>query len=76
MAPDLVDRIYESAFVPELWPTVLGELSDIAGARAGFLFVSRGDIHSWTSSTQVGIDAIAPLVASGWVATQRTISSP
>ena len=68
MGPELIDRVYESAFVPELWPKVLGELADIAGARAGFLFVSRGDIHNWTSSTHVGIESLAPLVKSGWVA--------
>jgi DNA-binding CsgD family transcriptional regulator len=68
MRPELVDRIYESAFVPECWPRVLEDLADIAGARAGFLFVSRDEIHNWTSSTQVGLEALGPLVKSGWVA--------
>ncbi len=68
MSPDLVDRIYESAFVPECWPGVLEDLSGIAGARAGFLFVSRDEIHNWTSSTPIGVEALGPLVKSGWVA--------
>jgi DNA-binding CsgD family transcriptional regulator len=68
MDPNLTDRIYECAFVPEHWPRVLGDLADLAGARAGFLFVSNKDIHHWTSSTQVGIEALSPLVDSGWVA--------
>jgi hypothetical protein len=54
MTVELTDRIYECAFVPELWPEVLRELADIAAARAGFLFVSNGDIHRWKSSTTVG----------------------
>ena len=68
MEDTLVDRIYECAFVPELWPEVLGALSDLAAARAGFLFVSRGDIHHLASSTSAGREALMPLVTSGWVA--------
>jgi DNA-binding CsgD family transcriptional regulator len=68
MESDLVDRIYESAFVPELWPAVLAELSEIAGARTGFLFVSRSEIHNWTSSNKIGVEALAPLVAKGVIA--------
>src|ERR1035438_6431047 len=64
----LIDRIYECSFVPELWPGVLGELAAIATARAGFLFLSNADIHHFTSSSDVGITALKPLVASGWVA--------
>ena len=33
MEAGLVDRLYESAFVPELWPGVLGEMAEIASAR-------------------------------------------
>jgi hypothetical protein len=68
MDPQLTDRIYECAFVPDRWPRVLGELADVAGARAGFLFVSNEDVHHWTSSTQVGIEALTPLIDSGWIA--------
>jgi hypothetical protein len=35
MDPELVDRIYESSFVPELWPGVLDELGQIARAPEG-----------------------------------------
>ncbi len=68
MRDGLIDRIYECAFIPELWPGVLGELAEIATARAGFLFVSKAEIHRWACSTQVGVDALKPLVESGWVA--------
>jgi DNA-binding CsgD family transcriptional regulator len=67
-ADGLIDRIYECAFVPEQWPNVLEELARIASARVGFLFVSRGEIHHWTSSTAIGFEAIKPLVDSGWIA--------
>jgi DNA-binding CsgD family transcriptional regulator len=64
----LVDRIYECCFVPELWPAVLGELAAIADARAGFLFVSNGEIHDFACSSEIGTAAIKPLVTNGWVA--------
>jgi hypothetical protein len=36
--PELVDRIYESSLVPELWPHVLEELGRIAEGTGGSLF--------------------------------------
>ncbi len=66
--PPIVDRIYECAFAPEMWPGLLGELRNIAGARAGFLFVSNGRIHDWASSTQIGFDVMRPFVESGRLA--------
>jgi hypothetical protein len=45
MDPQLVDRIYECAFMSDQWPSALGELAAIATARTGFLFVSKGEIH-------------------------------
>jgi len=68
MDPQIIDRIYESAFVAECWPGVLDDLAKIASARAGFLFVSNGDVHQFTSSTVVGFQAIKPLVENGWIA--------
>ena len=68
MDPQIVDRIYESSFLPELWPGVLGELAGIAQARTGFLFISNGSIHDWASSTDIGIETVKPLVESGWIA--------
>jgi DNA-binding CsgD family transcriptional regulator len=68
MAPQLIDRIYECSFAPELWPGVLDELAKIATARAGFLFISNGDIHHFAASTEIGTEAVKPLVESGWIA--------
>jgi hypothetical protein len=39
MDPELVDRIYESSFVPELWPGVLDKLGRIADGTGGTLFI-------------------------------------
>jgi hypothetical protein len=37
----LIDRIYESSLVPELWPDVLDELGRIAEATGGTLFITK-----------------------------------
>jgi DNA-binding CsgD family transcriptional regulator len=50
MERELIDRIYECAFVPELWPGVLDELAKIAGARGGFLFAANKEVLNWTAS--------------------------
>jgi hypothetical protein len=68
MDPKLTDQIYECSFVPESWRRVLGDLAALAQARAGFLFISNNDIHHWTSASDVGLEALGPLVKSGWVA--------
>jgi len=64
----LDDQIYECSFVPESWPRVLGQLAALAEARAGFLFISNDNIHHWTGSTDAGVEALEPLVKSGWMA--------
>jgi hypothetical protein len=68
MDPELVDRIYECAFMPDQWRNALGELAAIATARTGFLFVSKGEIHRFAGSTDFGLEAVRPLVESGVVA--------
>ena len=73
MDPQLVDRIYECAFMPDEWPKALGELAAIATARTGFLFVSKGEIHRVVGSTDFGLETIKPFVESGMVArTERS----
>jgi DNA-binding CsgD family transcriptional regulator len=39
MSDDLIDRIYEAAFLPELWPSVLESAGDLSGSANGALFV-------------------------------------
>jgi DNA-binding CsgD family transcriptional regulator len=50
MDPSLIDRIYECAFAPELWPDVLDELAKIAGARGGHIFTADREVLSWAAS--------------------------
>ncbi|MGH6801405.1 MAG: helix-turn-helix transcriptional regulator, partial [Methylocella sp.] len=64
MDPELVDKIYESSFVPELWPGVLDEVGRIAEAGAS-LFINDGDVTSWTSSKRAH-EATAIFVKEGW----------
>ena len=46
MALELIDRIYECAFAPELWPGVLDDLGRICEARGGVLFAANTDTGS------------------------------
>jgi DNA-binding CsgD family transcriptional regulator len=47
----LVDRIYEAAVVPELWPSVLHDISMMAGCFGGILFTTAArEVTHWTSS--------------------------
>ena len=64
MDPELVDRIYESSFVPELWPGVLHEVGRIAEAGAS-LFISNADVISWTAS-KIAHEGTAEFVKEGW----------
>jgi DNA-binding CsgD family transcriptional regulator len=51
MNDNLVDRIYETPFFPELWPGVLSDLSTTSGGISGELFtVSTDHKSSWTAS--------------------------
>ncbi len=68
MAPQIVDRIDECAFVPERWRGMPGERAQVAAARTGFLFVSNGWIRDRTSSTDIRIAAPKPSVESGSIA--------
>ena len=50
---DLIDRIYECSFVPELWPDVLDELARMVDARGGQLFAVRDKVMSWITSANL-----------------------
>jgi DNA-binding CsgD family transcriptional regulator len=66
MTDDLIDRIYESSFVPELWPGILDVLSDIAGARGGVLFAAHSKVLNWTASANLA-DTFKVYVEDGWL---------
>lgn len=61
MDQSLIDQIYECAFAPELWPSILDELAQIAEARGGTFFVANTKVVSWTSSVslRVGMEIFA-----------------
>lgn len=40
--PALIDRLYEAAFLPELWPGVLDDLAGLSRSHAGTMFVFDG----------------------------------
>jgi DNA-binding CsgD family transcriptional regulator len=63
----LVDRIYECAFVPDLWPEILAELVQLGGALAGWLCISNGNVVRWSASGEEPRNALRPLMESGWI---------
>ena len=65
MKTELIDRIYESSFVPELWPGVLDELAELTGSRGGLLFSARDRVLKWTSSANLN-DIFESYVEDGW----------
>ena len=64
MQAELIDRIYECAVVPELWPAVLDDLAGLSGSRGGLLFSAHKSLH-WTASATVR-DVFEEYVTSGW----------
>ena len=67
MQPDLIDRIYECSFVPELWPDVLDELARMVDARGGQLFAVRDKVMSWITSANL-TETIEAYVSQGYFA--------
>jgi DNA-binding CsgD family transcriptional regulator len=61
----LVDRIYESAFMPDLWPGILAELSQLGGALSGWLYISNGNVVRWAASSKEAREDLRPLMESG-----------
>ena len=61
----LVDRIYECSFVPELWPDVLRDTSKISNSAGASLFVTNPDVTAWTASKNAQPIA-GQFVADGW----------
>ena len=64
MQSDLIDRIYECAVVPELWPSVLDDLARMTDCRGGLLFSARKAL-CWTASDSVR-DVFEDYVNDGW----------
>lgn len=76
--PGLVDRIYECAFLPDLWPEVLDDISTMADVRGGTLYAGNADAGTlrWTASAGVREHTQA-LVSGGWLTRgDRRVRSP
>lgn len=67
MKVDLIDRIYECSFVPELWPGVLDEVAGLVDAQGGLMFSVRDKILNWTSSSRLN-SVFQAYVNDGWFA--------
>lgn len=65
MKTELIDRIYECSFVPELWPGVLDELAHLTDSRGGLLFSARDRVLNWTASASLS-DVFRSYVEDGW----------
>ncbi|HVO02117.1 MAG TPA: hypothetical protein VMT54_07945 [Candidatus Cybelea sp.] len=67
MSDDLIDRIYEAAFVPELWSNVLEMAGDLSGSANGALFVFnenapiRGKFSDASAESARALKDIRPL---------------
>src|ERR1700722_8024376 len=73
MGSQLIDRIYESCFAPEIWPDVLDELGRIADAPGASLFVSKDDVLHWVASPEPW-ERAAKVVREGWLWRGRIVA--
>ena len=65
MQTELIDRIYEAAVTPELWPDVLQDLAQLTDAKGGLLFAVRDQVLNWTSTGNLH-EAFATYVNDGY----------
>ncbi len=62
---DLVDRIYEAAVLPELWPDVLTTLANYGGADAAVLFAESLDVSQLVTTANFS-DTMRDYISQGW----------
>lgn len=62
---ELVERIEESAFAPDLWKEVLDELASIADARGGALYLPGPEGLRWKASNQM-LDLVNNYIDGRW----------
>ncbi len=65
MSSDFTDRIYEAAFVPDLWPAILKDLADMTESKGGLLLSTKHKALNWTASESV-YDAFDEYLQGGW----------
>jgi DNA-binding CsgD family transcriptional regulator len=71
----IVDRIYEAALLPDLWPTVLGTIAEQTQTEGGILFAvpppnitsaSASPLFRWTASDGV-VELFEKFIRDGWL---------
>ena len=67
MNPELIDKIYESCFTPQVWPEVLDEVGRIGDAPGASLFFSRGGDQRCVTSPEPR-ERAERIVREGWLA--------
>jgi DNA-binding CsgD family transcriptional regulator len=65
MEAELVDRIYECSFVPEVWPQVLRDTSKMSDSATASLFVTNPEVIAWTASRNAH-QLTERFIADGW----------
>jgi len=65
MNTELVDRIYEASFVPELWPNLLDDMASLTEGKGGLLLTVRDKMLSWAASDSVE-EAFDSYIQEGW----------
>jgi hypothetical protein len=66
MDAQLIDKIYESCFTPEVWPEVLDQMGRIVGSPGATLVVSKNDVLHWAASPEPRARA-ERFVKEGWL---------
>jgi DNA-binding CsgD family transcriptional regulator len=66
MDSQLIDRIYECSFVPDLWPGVLDELARMIDAPRGTLLIHNGGAALWKASPAAQ-ESSQRMVDEGWL---------
>lgn len=73
MSEQLVEQIYEAAFVPEAWPALLDTLATRIGASGAGLIIDRADSPPVTCSTAALQEALAEYCGTGgWQSSELT----
>ena len=72
MGARLIDKIYESCFVPESWPEVLDELGRLGDAPGASLFVLNDKAQYYTTSPEPR-ERAQRLIDEGWLHRGRII---
>lgn len=69
---ELVDQVYEAAFIPEYWPKVLDGLAQSSGSVSGALLVIDPDLPPLWSATENVADLVGAFAATpAWYANSR-----